>query len=112
MTLQERNNAPLSHEGERGVWLSTGAGADVGGSGYGVGMMSLGSRSVEVETLEQRIEGRLREALERMVATERYAWADDDRGLCARPPGSGGPFIYLSIGDVSRIAAAEARAWF
>jgi hypothetical protein len=75
-------------------------------------MMSLGSRSVEVETLEQRIERRLREALERMVATERYAWTEDDRGLCARPPGSGGPFIYLSIEDVSRIAAQEARAWF
>jgi hypothetical protein len=74
--------------------------------------MRLGSRSVEAETLEQRIESRLREALERMVATERHAWTEDDRGLCARPAGSGGPFIYLSIEDVSRIAAQEARAWF
>jgi hypothetical protein len=60
------------------------------------------------ETLEKRIEGRLREALDRMVATERYAWTEDDRGLCARTPDCGAPSIYLSIEDVARIAAQEA----
>jgi hypothetical protein len=75
-------------------------------------MMSLGSRAVEPETLEQRIARRLTGALEQMVASETYAYTDDDRGLAARPPQSGGPFIYLSIDDVARIAAQEARAWF
>jgi hypothetical protein len=75
-------------------------------------MFSLGQPSIEVETLEQRIERRLNDALDRQVAADLYAYDPDDRGLAVRTPGAGGPLLRLSMADVARIAAAEARDWF
>lgn len=64
-----------------------------------------------METLEERIAARLNEALDRKVAAEMYAYDPDDRGLAAGKPGSGSVHLRLSVDDVARIAAAEARAW-
>lgn len=76
-------------------------------------MMSLGTRAVEPETLEQRIARRLNEALDHQIAGGFYQTAT--RGLVDSEEFPGwdniGP-VRLSIEDVSRIAAQEARAWF
>jgi hypothetical protein len=92
--------------------LSTGLERDVGGSPYAGRMMPLGTRVVPEETtLEHRIETALGEALDRMVATEAYAFDPDDRGLVTRESGES-LALRLSMRDVARIAAAAARGWF
>lgn len=65
-----------------------------------------------MDELEQRIEAALNEALERQVAAEMYACDPDDRGLATPEPDGGALALRLSVADVARIAAAEARAWF
>jgi hypothetical protein len=78
-----------------------------------VGMMPLGTRVVPVDTtLESRIAARLNEVLDRMVAGDTYGFDPDDRGLAAPAPGSGCVHLRLSVRDVARLAAQEARAWF
>lgn len=75
--------------------------------------MPLGSRVVpEDTTLEHRIAVRLHRALEHQVAGGFYGGAE--RGLVAPDLEELGAHdvIRLSVEDVARIAAAEARAWF
>lgn len=65
-----------------------------------------------METLEARIEARLNEAFDRQVTGGFYPVAE--RGLVAMDDPddvSSYPPIRLSIADVARIAAQEARAW-
>jgi len=67
---------------------------------------------VRVESLEERIAARLNEALDRQAAGNVYPVGE--RGLVAQDligdlePGG---VILLSVEDVARIAAQEARAW-
>jgi hypothetical protein len=81
-------------------------------------MHSLGTRLVspEADTLESRIEARLTEALERQAAGGFYGSPDGStRGMVAPDLEELGIYdcvIRLSMADVARIAAAEARAWF
>lgn len=76
-------------------------------------MQPLGTRAVEVETLEQRIERRLNEALDRQIAGGFYP--SSERGLvdASEVPvwDNVGP-VRVSLADVARIAAQEAKAWF
>jgi hypothetical protein len=64
-----------------------------------------------MDELEGRIAGRLHEVLDQLEAAEAYAMPDDDRGLAGPAPGSGGVHLRLTVAEVARIAAAEARAW-
>lgn len=85
-------------------------------------MMPLGSRVVpEDATLEGRIAARLNEALDRQAAADFEA--PGERGLAdyqspancpvCTPRCDAGEFVLrLSVEDVARIAAQEARAWF
>jgi hypothetical protein len=86
-------------------------GLSVGGSTLG-GMMPLGTRVVEVPTLQDRIAARLNEVLERQVAGGFYGGSE--RGLVAPDLEDLGTHdvIRLSVEDVARIAAQEARSWF
>lgn len=59
-------------------------------------------------TLEERIAARLDEALDRMVAAGTYL-AEGQRGLADFDDGDDVTFPRLSIADVARIAADEAR---
>ncbi|GAA2681608.1 hypothetical protein [Actinoplanes palleronii] len=62
--------------------------------------------------LEERIAARLNRALDQLVGAGAYAYADDDRGLAAGEPGSGSVRLRLTVDEVARIAAQEARDWF
>lgn len=79
------------------------------------GMMPLGSRVVpEDATLEGRIKARLNEALDANIAAEVFCHAAQ-RGLGSIEGDrvhSPIDVIRLSVDDVARIAAQEARAWF
>jgi hypothetical protein len=71
-------------------------------------MEQLGTRVGE--TLEERIAARLNEALRQTVAADFVDYGNE--GLASKASMESEPVMRLSIGDVARVAAAEARAWF
>jgi hypothetical protein len=77
-------------------------------------MQKLGEREVSPDaTLEGRMAARLNAALDRQVAGEFYRF-ENERGLvdlAAEPHASTGA-VRLSVEDVARICAQEARDWF
>lgn len=73
-------------------------------------MKALGTRAVEAETLEQRFARRLHQTLDDMGKAGFVAVADRGLGLFGEDGADG--LCIMSVEDVARVLAVEARAWF